>query len=163
MVTEERPSFEGTHYRIDRALNSPRPIQAGGPKILVGGGGEQRTLRIAAKHADMTNWLGPLELMQHKNEVLLRHCEEVGRDPSTIVRTVTFPMLLARTERQAVALMEDVPPHRRHLMPPGTPEMAADFIRPYVDAGFEAIIFRTLVPTTPEAIGLAGEVARLLR
>ena len=76
MFTEERPSFEGTHYRIDRALNSPRPIQPGGPKILVGGGGEQRTLRIAAKHADMTNWLGPLELMQHKNEVLLRHCEE---------------------------------------------------------------------------------------
>jgi F420-dependent oxidoreductase-like protein len=61
MFTEDRPSFEGRYYRIDRALNVPRPIQQGGPKILVGGGGEQRTLKIAAKHADMTHWF-PLGL-----------------------------------------------------------------------------------------------------
>ena len=163
MFTEERPSFEGTHFRIERALNSPRPIQPGGPRIMVGGGGEQRTLRIAAKHADMTNWLGTVELMLHKNDVLLRHCEAEGRDPSTIVRTVTFPMLLAETEKEAKSRLEEVPTHRRHLTPPGTPEMAADFIGPYIDAGFEAFIFRTVVPTTPEAVRLAGEVARLLR
>src|SRR4249919_1951069 len=56
MFTEDRPSFQGTHYSIDRALNVPRPIQPGGPRILVGGGGEQRTLRIAARFADMTHW-----------------------------------------------------------------------------------------------------------
>src|SRR5690349_4238395 len=55
MFTEERPSFEGRYYKIDRALNSPRPIQPGGPKILVGGSGEQRTLRLAAQHADITH------------------------------------------------------------------------------------------------------------
>ena len=49
MFTEERPSFAGRYYRIDQALNVPRPVQPGGPPILVGGGGEQRTLRIAAK------------------------------------------------------------------------------------------------------------------
>ena len=163
MFTEDRPSFEGRHFRIERALNSPRPLQPGGPRIMVGGGGEQRTLRIAAKHADMTNWLGTVEVMLHKNEVLLRHCEAEGRDPATIVRTVTFPMLLAETEKEAKSHLEEVPMHRRHLMPPGTPEMAADFIRPYIDAGFEAFIFRTVVPTTPEAVRLAGEVARLLR
>ena len=48
MFTQERPSFEGRYYRIDRALNSPRPIQPGGPRILVGGGGEKRTLKLAA-------------------------------------------------------------------------------------------------------------------
>jgi F420-dependent oxidoreductase-like protein len=162
MFTEDRPSFQGEHYRIDRALNVPRPIQPGGPKILVGGAGEQRTLKIAAKHADYTNWLGPLDVMLHKTDVLRRHCDAVGRDPSTIVRTVTFPMLLADTEVAAKAALEAVAPHRRPLMPPGTPEHAADFIGPYVAAGFDAFIFRTVVPTTPEAVHHAGEVMRLL-
>src|SRR5213079_2134121 len=75
MFTEERPSFEGKYYRIDRALNVPRPVQPGGPKILVGGGGEQRTLRIAAKHADMTHWFAlGLDGLKHKTQVLERYC-----------------------------------------------------------------------------------------
>ena len=53
MFTEERPSFAGKYYRIERALNMPRPIQPGGPRILVGGGGEKRTLRLLAKHGDI--------------------------------------------------------------------------------------------------------------
>ena len=53
MFTTERPSFEGKHYRIEEALNSPRPIQPGGPKILIGGSGEKRTLRLLARHGDM--------------------------------------------------------------------------------------------------------------
>ncbi len=62
MFTQERPSFEGRYYRIDRALNSPRPIQPGGPKILVGGSGEKRTLRILARHGDIGHWFfGPIE------------------------------------------------------------------------------------------------------
>ncbi len=81
MFTEDRPSFTGRHYRIVEALNVPRPIQPGGPRVMVGGGGEQRTLRIAAKHADMTHWfpLG-LETLRHKSEVLERYCAEIGRD-----------------------------------------------------------------------------------
>jgi F420-dependent oxidoreductase-like protein len=162
MFSEVRPTFEGRHYRIERALNSPRPIQPGGPKILVGGSGETRTLRIAARHADYTNWLGSLDFVIGKDKILLRHCEAERRDPSTITRTITFPMLLAETEREARNAIESVEPHRRPLMPPGTPEQAADFIRPYVDAGYRAFIFRTIVPTTPEAVLLAAEVKRLL-
>ena len=87
MFTEDRPSFTGRLYRIERALNVPEPIQPGGPKILVGGGGEQRTLKIAAQHADMTHWfpLG-LEVLRHKTEVLaapLRgHRARPGDDPA---------------------------------------------------------------------------------
>src|SRR5260370_24074932 len=59
MFTQERPSFSGTHYRIDRALNDPRPLQPGGPKILVGGGGEQRTLSLGAAHPALSHWFPP--------------------------------------------------------------------------------------------------------
>jgi F420-dependent oxidoreductase-like protein len=162
MFRAERPSFEGRYSRIDRALNVPRPLLAGGPPILVGGGGEQRTLRIAAKYADYTNWLGPLDFVLHKDEVLRAHCADVGRDPSTIVRTLTFPMLLEEDERKAIAGVEAVAPHRRPLVPPGTPEQAAAFIRPYVDAGFSAFIFRTVRPTTLQDVRLAARVMRLL-
>src|SRR5213082_4191837 len=58
MFTEERPTFEGKYYRIERALNVPRPVQPGGPKILVGGGGERRTLRLLAQHGDIGHWFG---------------------------------------------------------------------------------------------------------
>src|ERR1700716_911563 len=58
MFTQDRPSFEGKHYRIVRALNVPRPVQPGGPKILVGGGGERRTLRLLAEHGGIGHWFG---------------------------------------------------------------------------------------------------------
>src|SRR5664280_277358 len=99
MFTEERPSFQGKHFRIEQALNRPRPIQPGGPKIMVGGGGEKRTLKLAARYADITNWFGTFEEATHKLEVLDRHCETVGRDPSSILRTVASPILPVATER----------------------------------------------------------------
>jgi len=163
MFTGDGPSYEGAHYRIEDALNVPRPIQPGGPKILVGGGGEQRTIKIAAKYADITNWFGPVDVMRHKHEVLLRHCDTVGRDPETIIRTVTIPLLLAETEGEAKAALETIIPARRPLSPAGTPEMAAEYVRAYVDAGFDSFVFRTVMPTTPQAIRLAAEVAQLLQ
>jgi F420-dependent oxidoreductase-like protein len=163
MFTEERPSFAGRHYRIDRALNVPRPTQPGGPAILVGGGGEQRTLKIAAKHADMTHWfpLG-LDVLRHKTEVLARHCEAIGRDPATIQRTMATPVLLAANEREAAMLLEQLPPERRAHVRPGTPEQAAEGLRPYIEAGFTGFTFNNTVLRTPESIGLAGELIRLL-
>ena len=163
MFREDRPTFEGRHYRIDRALNVPRPIQPGGPKIIVGGGGEQRTLRIAAKHADMTHWF-PLgfDTLRHKNEVLVRHSEEIGRDPATIERTMATPVLLAANDQEAKATLERLPPERRPYIKIGTPDQAADVLRPYIDAGFTGFTFNDNVLGTPEKIGLAGELLRLL-
>jgi F420-dependent oxidoreductase-like protein len=163
MFTEERPSFEGRYYRIERALNNPRPIQPGGPKIIIGGGGEQRTLKIAAKYADMTHWfpLG-MEVLKHKSEVLERHCETVGRDPATIKRTMATPVLLASDERNKAQVLERLPPERRPYIKIGTPEEAAEALQPYLDVGFSGFTFNDNVLRTPEEIGLAGELLRLL-
>jgi F420-dependent oxidoreductase-like protein len=163
MFTQDRPSFTGRYYRIDRALNSPRPIQPGGPRILVGGGGEQRTLRIAAQHADMTHWfpLG-LETLRHKTEVLARHCEAIGRDPATIQRTMATPVLLAANEREGQRVLATLPPERRAHVTPGTPEQAAEGLRPYLEAGFTGFTFNNTVLQTPESIALAGELLRLV-
>ncbi|HEY4025109.1 MAG TPA: LLM class F420-dependent oxidoreductase [Candidatus Dormibacteraeota bacterium] len=163
MFTQDRPSFAGRHHRIDRAINSPPPIQPGGPAILIGGGGEKRTLRLVARHGDMSHWGGSLEELKRKDEVLLRHCEAEGRDPSTIVRTVGSPVVLVRDGRQAQALLAGIPPERRGTMPPMTVHAAADYLRSYVDAGFTGFTFNNPTMPTPEAIALGGELIRLLR
>src|SRR5216683_3191615 len=106
MFTEERPSFDGKHYRIERALDVPRPIQPGGPKILIGGGGEQRTLRILAKHGDIGHWFGGnLEDLKRKKKVFEQHCAAVNRDPSEVLLTVGLTLVLAENEKDSAALM----------------------------------------------------------
>jgi F420-dependent oxidoreductase-like protein len=163
MFTDERPSFAGRHYRISEALNVPRPIQPGGPKILVGGGGEQRTLRIAAKHADMTHWF-PLgfDALAHKTELLTRYCEEIGRDPATIERTMATPVIVAPDARSAEAMIATLPEERRAHVQGGTVEQAAEALRPYIDAGFRGFTFNNPVYATEESIGAAGELLRMV-
>jgi F420-dependent oxidoreductase-like protein len=163
MFTEDRPSFRGHHYTIDEALNVPRPIQPGGPRIMVGGGGEQRTLKIAAKHADMTHWfpLG-LEALRHKKEVLERHCAAIGRDPATIELTMATPVLLALTEADGAALLARLPPERRAAVAT-TPEQGAEALRPYLDLGFTGFTFMNTVLRSVESIGFAGEVLKLIQ
>lgn len=83
--TEERADFDGRYYNLTGALANPRPVQRPYPPIWIGGGGEQRTLRIVATHADVWNFAGgPVETAIHKVEVLERHCGDVGRDPAEI-------------------------------------------------------------------------------
>jgi alkanesulfonate monooxygenase SsuD/methylene tetrahydromethanopterin reductase-like flavin-dependent oxidoreductase (luciferase family) len=163
MFREERPSFAGRFYRIEEALNVPRPIQPGGPRILVGGGGEQRTLKIAARHADITHWfpLG-LEALQHKTEVLARHCGAIGRDPASIERTMATPVMVAATASDATAMLDRVPPERRPHVFAGTPEQAAEALRPYLDAGFTGFTFSNPMYGTPERIAVVGELLRLV-
>ena len=163
MFTQERPSFEGRYYRIDRALNSPRPIQPGGPRILVGGGGEKRTLKLAAQFADITNWFGSFEEASHKLGVLDRHCEAIGRDPSTILRTVSLPIVPVARESDKARILESVPEDRRAMVNPVLLDDAAAILRRYIDAGFGGFIFRNALLRTPEAVGLVGELIAMMR
>jgi F420-dependent oxidoreductase-like protein len=163
MFTQERPSFTGRYYRIDEALNFPRPIQAGGPRIVVGGGGEQRTLKIAAKHADLTHWF-PLgvETLRRKTDVLAGYCEAIGRDPATVERTMGAPVVVAATEAEARAAWELMAEERRVTTTPANPEQAADALRPYLDAGFTGFTFNNNVHGSLETIAALGKALRLL-
>jgi F420-dependent oxidoreductase-like protein len=163
MFREERPSFAGQHYRIEEALNMPRPIQPGGPSVLVGGGGEQRTLRIAAAHADMTHWfpLG-LEALGRKTDLLAGYCEAIGRDPASIERTMAAPVIIAGSPAETEAALERIPPERRPFVAIGSPEQMAERIRPYLDAGFTGFTFNNSIYKTPESIGRVGELLKLI-
>jgi F420-dependent oxidoreductase-like protein len=163
MFTEERPSFQGRFSSIDRALNEPRPIQPGGAPIQVGGGGVQRTQKIAARVAAMSPWLAMgLPGLQHKTEVLARHCEAIGRDPGEIERTVGGPVIVVGNEAEAQAILERIPPERRAHLSAGTPEQVADKLRPYLDAGFTGFTFNNNLYRTPEQIARLGELLRLI-
>ena len=162
MFSEERPSFNGAYYRIAGARNNPRPIQSRGPRILVGGGGEKRTLKLAAKFADITNWFGGLEEAAPKLEVLNRHCETVGRDPSEILRTVSVPVVLAGSERDKSAVLAAIPEERRAALTAATVSEAADILGRYIDAGFGGFIFRNVTTRTPDAVARVGELIKLM-
>lgn len=77
------PRFEGRTITVDEAICYPRPVQERVP-ILVGGSGEQRTLRLVARHADACNLFGEPDVIRHKVSVLARHCETAGRDPAEV-------------------------------------------------------------------------------
>ncbi|MHB1525257.1 MAG: LLM class F420-dependent oxidoreductase [Candidatus Dormibacteria bacterium] len=163
MFSEERPSFEGTYYRIDRALNMPRPLQPGGPKILIGGGGEQRTLRLVARYADISNWFGTVDDMLRKGAILERYCAEEGRDPAAILRTAMAPVLLVAGPGDGALLRARIPQERLELVgEPLTPEQAAEKLGPYLEAGISGFTFSNSNLFNAELIGAAGELKRLL-
>lgn len=85
----EKPtaSFNGKYYQIHNAYCNPKPIQEPSPPILVGGGGERKTLKIVAKYADACNLFGSAETVKRKLNILKEHCESVGRDYDSILKT----------------------------------------------------------------------------
>jgi F420-dependent oxidoreductase-like protein len=164
MFTEERPSFEGKHYRIEKALNVPRPVQPGGPKILIGGTGEQRTLRLLARYGDIGHWFGTgLDDLKGKKEIFERHCETEDRDPSEVLITVGLGLILADNEKDARAVLDKLAPERRAMAVVRTVPEAADLIGEYMDAGFGGFTFNNNVYSTPESIALIGELIKSVR
>jgi len=161
MFTEERPSFEGKHYRIDRALDVPRPVQKGGPKILIGGGGEQRTLKILAKHGDIGHWFGGnLEDLKRKKKVFEAHCEAVNRDPSEVLLTVGVILVLVRNERDAQPILDSLQPERRAMVTVATVPKATEVIGQYMDAGFGGFTFNNNVIVNDDGMGLAADLIK---
>ena len=95
-------SFEGAHYQADRLLNSPQVLSKPHPKIIIGGGGEQKTLRLVAKYADACNIFGGPDQLTHKFSVLRERCAEIGRPFGEIERTNLQTVDLSRDSVEQV-------------------------------------------------------------
>jgi F420-dependent oxidoreductase-like protein len=170
MFREEVASFEGRYYRIGGALNFPRPIQKGGPPIMIGGGGEQRTLKLVAQYGDICNIFGDAATVRHKMDVLERHCETVGRDPRTIVKTRLGSLLIRKTDAEAERLFQQILNRPgineeivRSMFIVGGPDRVAEQAQKLLDAGLDGLIFNMPHMEDPEAIELAGKTLAGLR
>jgi len=101
-------TYYGKHFHLEQALNSPQPISKPHPPILIGGMGENKTLRLVAKYADACNMFGVMgvDVVRSKLDVLRRHCEEIGRNYDEIERTVLDSVHLAPGQMSAADLIE---------------------------------------------------------
>ena len=95
MWSDDNGPFQGRHYRLEETICSPAPVSVPRPRIMIGGSGERKTLRLVAEYADACNIFGTTEEVAHKIDVLRRHCDALGRDPTEIEVTAMFPALPA--------------------------------------------------------------------
>lgn len=130
MWSDDDGPYKGTHYTLEETICSPPPAQRPRPPIMIGGGGERKTLRLVAKYADACNVQGDGDELRHKFDVLRRHCDDVGRNYDDVERTVML------------------------FSPPG--EAAIDMARPRIEAGAQHLIFTGLPVHRPEVIASFG-------
>ena len=135
--TQPRANFDGKYYKLKDALCEPKPVQKPHPPFVIGGSGEQLTLRVVAKYASIWNFVGgDIDTFRHKNAVLDGHCREIGRDPKSIERSIQWPINYNNVGE------------------------AIGGMRPYIEAGATHIILNLRAPY-PERIvhQLADEIA----
>ncbi|MHA1924886.1 MAG: LLM class flavin-dependent oxidoreductase [Candidatus Thorarchaeota archaeon] len=169
MFTNEKSDYSGNLYKYNEVLNSPLPVQTQIP-IMIGGGGEKLTLKIAAKHADISHfhpWCS-LKDIKRKLQALKDHCKSVGRDYSEIRKGIGFILFLGRDDEEVQSKIrlaaEMSSPSSSSAMSPdmeifkiGTPDAIAGQISDFIEMGF-AFISMTFVPSTsPEDMQLFAE------
>ena len=137
---ETPASFHGQYYQIQDAYLMPKPEPI--PPLLIGGGGEQLTLRVVAKYADWWNIPGgSFENYKHKLGVLRQHCEAIGRDFDTIVKSWSAECVaVAPTEAEARQIAERTPYQNNPIY--GTPTQVAEQLQAFVDLGVTYLIVR---------------------
>lgn len=105
MWSDSEDPFEGSHYRLGRTLNSPQSLSRPHPYLMIGGGGERKTLRLVAQYADACNLFASAQAA-HKLDVLRRHCDDVGRDYDDIEKTTLISVDTSSTVEGVVAQLE---------------------------------------------------------
>lgn len=156
MWTEDVVDYQGRHYRLQGAICQPKPLQSPHVPLWVAGGGEQLTLRVAARHAQYTNFGVKPEWFSHKSEVLAGHCREVGRDFDEITRSANFNIVCADSEAEVAdrigAVRDRMEKHvatekaeeqiRLYRHNSGTPEQVVDSLREWEKLGLAyAIVY----------------------
>ncbi len=170
--TEERADFRGKYFTLADAVCAPKPAQRPHPPIWIGGGGEQKTLRVVAEHADGWNaFPAPIPQLQHKLDVLRGHCDAVGRDDNAISKQLVCSVIVRTDPVQVEAEMarfaaeRQMPPERaRQMAIAGTPEEVAARLAPYLGLGFDMFLVMERTPLDHETLRLFIEdVAPRLR
>jgi F420-dependent oxidoreductase-like protein len=136
LLGQPRTTFSGHYFQLTDAPNQPPPVQDRLP-LLIGGGGEQRTLRIAARYADHWNYWSTPDVLAHKVSVLRRHCDEIGRDPAEIHVSTQARLFLSTDETWLAGKRQIQLPQP---MVVGTPAQVAEILVQYRDAGADEII-----------------------
>lgn len=162
MWTQEEAIFEGKYYQLRGAINQPKGVQKPHIPLLIGGGGEKKTLKLVAQFADACNFGGDVPTIKRKLAILKEHCEAIGRDYTSIKRTLLIDHCsIAETEEAALA---KVMPAERNLLDVfrstsliGTPAMVRNRLAEYEEAGIQEILIRFVDTLRMESIRLFAE------
>jgi F420-dependent oxidoreductase-like protein len=140
MWTEKRISFQGKYFQAQDAILEPKPVQKPHPPVMIGGGGEQLTLRAVARLANACNVGGAPDVVRHKYDVLRRHCDTLGRNYDDIERTNVIGFVLARDEAALAAKRQRLGVPEQFYGFAGTVSQVTDRIGEYRDAGVQLLI-----------------------
>jgi F420-dependent oxidoreductase-like protein len=169
MLDGKEPSAAGPRYKAKTVRNLPAPIQTHLP-ILIGGGGEQVTLKLVAKYGDANNVSGTPEQVAHKEEVLLKHCAAVGRDPKEIERTVGIGNVVIRNDPAAAQKIHEAQFAANGISPSwtnqpvGTVDQVIEHLTPFVKLGYRHLIAGFSTPHDEESlVRFAEEVLPALK
>jgi F420-dependent oxidoreductase-like protein len=166
MWSEPRATFYGKYFHIDEAILEPKPLQKPHPPIMIGGGGEKKTLRVAAKHANQWNTFGSPEVFRRKISVLKEHCASVRREPDDIEISWAGSFALTgsaaekeRTVRSVAEWYGAAPEAVEPGLLVGAENEVKDRIRQFIDAGVTHFILSMRSPFDLDAIrGFADRI-----
>jgi len=138
--SDKRTTFKGKYFSVENAILEPKPVQKPHPPLMIGGGGEQLTLRAVARYANACNVGGTPEQVRHKFEVLRRHCETQKRNYDEIERTSVIGFVLARDEAALAAKRQRLEVPAQFMGFAGTVAQVTDLVGKYRDAGSQLLI-----------------------
>ncbi|HWS36318.1 MAG TPA: LLM class F420-dependent oxidoreductase [Actinoplanes sp.] len=160
MLKGEPGVLDGKWYTARGAMNNPR-IRPDIP-IMLGGSGEQKTFRLAARFADHMNIIAEHDVLAHKVAVLRQRCEEIGRDPATLATSCLVMGMIGEDEQEVKALAERIPEDRRNRTFLGTPDQVAEQIHEKVlGAGIDGITIN--LPANGHRPGFVSQVGAALK